>query len=65
MTSENTGCVSTSTFAFSVGILTGVTSLAVGIKIFAINAGIKRYESVIKKYKEKHDKTALLQKTKL
>ena len=40
-------------------------SSAVGIKICAITAGIKKYKSIIKKKKKKHDKIALLGKNKL
>ena len=46
-------------------VLVCVPSSAVGIKICAINAGIKTYKSVIKKQKEKHDKIVLLGKDKL
>ena len=35
------------------------------IKICAITAGIKKYKSIIKKKKKKHDTTALLAKSKL
>ena len=35
------------------------------IKIYAITAGIKKYKSVTKKKKEKHDKIVLLAKSKL
>ena len=44
----------------SIEIFVDITSSAVGIKIFAITAGIKRYKSVIKKKKKKHDKIVLL-----
>ena len=40
-------------------------SSAVEIKISAINAGIKKYKSVIEKNKKKHDKIVLLGKDKL
>ena len=33
----------------------GITSSAIGLEICAITAGIKRYESIIKKKKKKHD----------
>ena len=59
-----TSCVSISAFVSLVGILVVVTSSAVGIKIYAITAGIKKYKSIIKK-KKKHDKIALLWKDKL
>ena len=42
----------------------GITSSAIGLKICAITAGIKNYNSIIKKKKSKHDKTVLLPKSK-
>ena len=36
-----------------------------GLKIYAIAAGIKNYKSIIKKKKMKHDKIVLLGKSKL
>ena len=54
------GCVSISAFAFLVGILIGITSSAVGIKICAITAGIKKRKSIFKKKKEKHNKISSL-----
>ena len=65
MASTVTGSVSVSAFAALVGISVGITSSAVGIKICAITAGIKRYKSIIKKKKKKHDKIVLLAKTNL
>ena len=50
---------------FLVDILIGITSSAIGLKICAITAGIKKYKSIIKKKKEKHDKLVLLAKSKL
>ena len=47
-----TGCVSIFAFASLVGIPMGITSTAVELKICVITAGIKKYESIIKK-KEK------------
>ena len=47
-----TGCVSIFVFASLVGIPMGITSTAVELKICVITAGIKKYESIIKK-KEK------------
>ena len=44
-----TGCISSFAFASLVGILTGNTSSATGLKICAITAGIKNYESMIEK----------------
>ena len=65
MASTVTGSVSVSAFAALVGISVGITSSAVGIKICAKTAGIKRYKSIIKKKKKKHDKIVLLAKTNL
>ena len=44
---------------------TGITSSAIGLKICAITAGIKKYKSIIKKKKKKSYKIVLLAKTKL
>ena len=60
-----TGCVSISAFASLVGIPIGITSSAIGLKICAITAGIKKYKSIIKKKKKKHDKIVLLAKSKV
>ena len=43
----------------------GITSSAIGLKICVITAGIKKYKSIIKKNKNKHDKIVLLVKSKL
>ena len=43
----------------------GITSSAIGLKICAVAAGIKNYNSTIKKKKKKHDKIVLLAKSKL
>ena len=48
-----------------VGIPIGITSPAIGLKICAITAGVKKYKSIIKKKKKKHDKIVLLAKSKL
>ena len=60
-----TGCVSISAFASLVGIPIGITSSSIGLKICAITVGIKKYKSIIKKKKKKHDKIAFLAKSKL
>ena len=60
-----TGCVSISAFASLVGIPIGIASSIIGLKICVINAGIKKYKSVIKKKRQKHDKILLLAKSKL
>ena len=59
------GCVSNSAFASFVCVPIGITSSAVGINICAITAGIKKYRSIIKKKKKKHNKIVLLGKEKL
>ena len=58
-----TRCVCISDFASLVGIPIGITSSAIGLKICAITAGIKKYKSIIKKKKKKHDKIVLLAKS--
>ena len=46
-------------------ITIGITSYAIGLKLCATTAGIKKYKSIIKKKKRKYDKTVLLAKSKL
>ena len=41
-----------------------MASSGIGLKIYAITAGIKKYKSIIKKKKKKHDKIALQAKFK-
>ena len=65
LSSTITGCISISAFASLVYVPVGIASSAIGIKICAITAGIKKYNSIIKKKKKKHDKTVLLGKDKL
>ena len=60
-----TGCISISGFASLLGIPVGTTSSAIGLKTFAIAAGIKQYKSIIKKKKKKHNDIVLLAKSKL
>ena len=60
-----TGNVSISSLASLVGIPIGNTSSAIGLKIYVITAGVKKYKSIIKKKKNKHDKIVLLAKSKL
>ena len=52
LASTITACVSISAFASLVGIPIGSTSYAIGLKICAIAAGIKKYKPVIKKEKK-------------
>ena len=65
LASTVTGSVSISGFASLVNIPVGITSSAIGLKIFVITAGTKKYKSIIRKKKKKHDKIVLLGKTKL
>ena len=65
VTSAITVCVSIFSFASLVGIPIGVTGSANGFKICAITAGIKKYKSIIKKNKKKHDEMVLIAKSKL
>ena len=60
-----TGCTSISAFASLIGYPTGITSSAIGLKICAIAAGIKKCKSKVKKKKKNHDKIVLLIKSKL
>ena len=60
-----TKCVSSSIFASLIDIPIWMISSAVGLESFAITAGIKKYESIIKKNKKKYDKIVLLAKSKL
>ena len=48
-----------------IGIPIRITSSAIGLKTCAIAEGIKKYKSIIKKKKKKHDKIVLLAKSKL
>ena len=77
--SSVSGCVSIFAFALLVGICnvsisafdsfvdipTGIVSSAIGLKICAITARIKKYKCIIKKKRKKYDKIVLLGKYKL
>ena len=74
LASTITGSVSISNFASLYGIPTGImnfaigtriTGFAIGTKNCAIATRIKMHKSIIKKKKKKHDKIALLEKSKL
>ena len=65
LASTITGCLSVSTFTSLDGIPIGITSSAIELQICAITAAIKTYKPVIKRKKKKHDKIALLAKSKL
>ena len=43
----------------------GIVSSVVGLKTCAFTAGIKKYKSIIKQKRKKHDNIVLLAKTKL
>ena len=43
------GCVSIAAFASLVVVPVGITSSAVGLRIYSITAGIKKCKSIIKK----------------
>ena len=60
LASTITGCVLISRFTWLVGVLVGITSSAVLLKVCAITAGIKKYKSIKKKKRKKHDKIVLL-----
>ena len=60
-----TGCISTCAFASLLSIPIEITSYAIGLKIWAIAAGIKKFRSIIKKEKKKHNKIVLSGKYKL
>ena len=47
LTSALTGCISISALASLLGIPIGIISSAIGLKNFAITAGIKKYKSII------------------
>ena len=64
LASTITGCISISAFTSLNGIPIRITSSAIGLKICAIAAGIKKHKSIIKKKKKKHDKIELLAKSK-
>ena len=55
-------CVSVSAFASLVCVPVGIASPSVGIKNWAITAGIKKYKLIKKEKKKKHDKKVLLGK---
>ena len=56
---------SISTFASLVDITIGIVSSTIRLKISVIAGGIKKYESIVKKKKNKLDKIELLSKSKL
>ena len=56
LASSITGYISISAFASLIGISIGIANSEIGLKICAMTAGIKKYKSIIKKDKKKHDK---------
>ena len=60
-----TGCISIFGFACLLGIPVGITSFATGLTIYAIASGMKKYNLIIKKIKNKLDRIALLANSKL
>ena len=65
LASAVTRFISISAFVSLVGIPLGIMSSVIGLKIFAIAAGIKKCKSIIKKKKKEHKKLVLLAKSKL
>ena len=47
LASTITGCISVVDFASLIGILLGITSSAIELKICTITVGIKKYKSII------------------
>ena len=56
LTSTVSGWVFISNFAGLVGFPIGIPNSSIGLKIHVIPAGIKKYKSIIKKKKKKHEK---------
>ena len=56
---------SISAFASLVDVSVGIVSSALELKTCALTTGIKKYESIIKKKRKKHDKIIFLDITKL
>ena len=65
LVSTVTGSISISAFASLLGIPKGIKSSAIGLNICAIDVGIKKHKSIIKKKKKKNHKTILLAKSNL
>ena len=58
-----TVCISLSAFTSLLDVSKGIMSSTTGLNICGIIARIKKYKSIIKKKKKKHDKIALLANT--
>ena len=65
LASAISGCISISVFASLYNIYVGITSSTIGLKIRERAVGIKKYKSIIKKKKKKHDEIMLSVKSKL
>ena len=65
LASTVTSRVLISAFTSLVAVPVGITSSPVKLKIYAITTGIKKYKSIIKKKKKKHNEIVLLGKSKL
>ena len=59
-----TGYVSISTFAYLVSNPIGITSSAIGLRVYIITVGIEKYKLIINKKNKKHDKIVLSGKSK-
>ena len=57
--------ISSSAFASLINISKEIMSVTIGLNICGIIARIRKYKSITKKKKKKHDEIALLAKTKL
>ena len=62
LVSAATGCISIYDFASLLDIPIGIMISVIGLKIWAITAGTKKYEPIMKKKKKKYYKITLLQK---
>ena len=65
LASTVTGCVSIATFTSLVAVPVCITNSPVKLKIYAVTTGIKKYKSIIKKKKKKHNEIVLLGKSEL
>ena len=65
LVSTFTGFVSISAFVLLICVPVGITSSAVEIKIYMITVAIKKYQSIIRKKKKRHNKIVLRGKIKL
>ena len=61
----NTGYILIFAFSCLICISIGITSSEIRLKICATTAGVKKYKSIMKKKKKKHDKEVFLAKSNL